>query len=54
MSASMTQVVGREWFGAVLQKSFTSSTRLSFSKITQRQFSGEPIAAKPLSLSPPY
>jgi hypothetical protein len=45
MSASLTQVAGREWLDAVLQEPSTSSTRLSFSKITQRQFSGEPTGA---------
>ena len=48
------QVAGREWFGAVFQETCNNSTRLNFSKTTQRQFSGEPIGAKPLSLSPPY
>ncbi len=54
MSASTTQVAGREWLGAVLQEPLTSSTRRSFSKTTQRQFSGDPIGPNPLSLSPPY
>jgi hypothetical protein len=40
--------------GSVLASAEASSTRFSFSKITQRQFSGEPTGAKPVSLSPPY
>ncbi|HLJ14133.1 MAG TPA: hypothetical protein VKV15_06515 [Bryobacteraceae bacterium] len=34
--------------------SLISSTRHSFSKMTQRQFSGDPIGPNLLSLSPPY
>ena len=44
-------MAGREWFGAVFQEPFNSSTRRSFSKTTQRQFSGEPVGAKPVSLA---
>jgi hypothetical protein len=40
--------------GAVFQEPSTSSTQRSFSKTTHRQFSGDPIGPKPLSLSPPY
>ena len=52
MSASTIHVAGREWSGAVFQEPLKSSTRRNFSKTTQRQFSGEPIGPKPLSLSP--
>ena len=45
---------GREWLGAVFQEPSHSSTARSFSKTMQRQFAGEPIGAKPLSLSPPH
>jgi hypothetical protein len=54
MSASITQLAGREWFGADLQEPSNSSTALSLSSTTQRQFAGEPIGSRPLSLSPPY
>ena len=40
MSASTTQVAGREWFGAVFQEPSSSSTARSFSKTMQRQFAG--------------
>ena len=40
------------WGG--LPQRFNSSTWRSFSKTTQRQFSGDPIGPNPLSLLPPY
>jgi hypothetical protein len=42
MSASTMQVAGREWFGAVRQRSFRNFTLLSFSSAMQRQFADEP------------
>jgi hypothetical protein len=54
MSATITQLVGREWLGADLQEPSKSSTDLSFSSTRHRQFAGDPIGSRPLSLSPPY
>ena len=54
ISASTTQVAGREWLGAVFQEPSTILTRRNFSNTTQRQFSADPIGPKPLWLSPPY